>query len=207
LYKTHVVPAVGHLEGTVGNVTAQRWHWEKAIAVDPFVPHSYHALGTYVYDHTNGRVASAMNVLKKGIQYCPTNHLLHHALGDLYRDAKMLSLAQMCYQKAIQHGPPVSHGFAYTALAYVAYEEGKCEQCRHYLHKAVRLNYGRHANGWVALAQFEESEGHTDAARSACMVGIGQYERGLLEQNRRTIQYKRSILFSSGDNITTARDW
>jgi tetratricopeptide (TPR) repeat protein len=66
----------------------------------------------------------------------------------------------------------------------VAYEEEKSDQCRNWLHRAVRLNNGRHANGWVALAQFEESEGNVDAARSASMAGIGQYERGLLERSR-----------------------
>ena len=177
---------LGQLEGTLGNVTAQRRHWEKAIEVDPYVPNSYHALG--IFDHTCGRVANAMKILKQGIHYCPTNHRLHHALGDIYRDAKMLPLARMSYQKAIQHGPLVSHGFAYTALSYVAYEEGNIEQCRHYLRKAVHLNNGRHANGWVALAQMEESEGNIEAARTACMVGIGQYERGLIEQSRRTVQ-------------------
>ena len=197
---------LGQLEGTLGNVTSQRWHWEKAIAVDPYVPNSYHALG--VLDHTSGRVANAMKVFKKGIQYCPTNHRLHHALGDLYRDAKMLPLARLSYQKAIQHGPPVSHGFAYTALSYVAYEEGNMDQCRHYLRKAVHLNNGRHANGWVALAQMEESEGNIDAARTACMVGIGQYERGLIEQSRRTIQQqsKDHRTFSLSENPVTLRN-
>ncbi len=197
---------LGQLEGILGNVTSQRWHLEKAIAVDPYVPNSYHALG--IFDHTSGRVANAMKVFQKGIQYCPTNHRLHHALGDLYRDAKMLPLARLSYQKAIQHGPPVSHGFAYTALSYVAYEEGNMDQCRHYLRKAVHLNNGRHANGWVALAQMEESEGNVEAARTACMVGIGQYERGLIEQSRRTIQQqsKDHRAFSLSENPVTLRN-
>ena len=55
------------------------------------------------------------------------------------------------------------------------------DQCRRWLYKAVRQHKGRHANGWVALAQLEESEGNIDAARSACIAGIAQYERGLLE--------------------------
>lgn len=173
---------LGQLEGSIGDEVLQKKHWEKAIEVDPSLPHSYHALGTL--EHTQGRVANAMKILKKGIEYCPTNHRLHHALGDLYRDAKMLSMAASSYQKVLKHGPYVSHGFAYTALAYVAYEEGQVDQCRNWLHKAVRLNNGRHANGWVALAQFEESEGNIDAARSACLAGIGQYERGLLERSR-----------------------
>jgi tetratricopeptide (TPR) repeat protein len=169
---------LGQLEGSVGNEALQKEYWEKAMAVDPTIPHSYHALGTL--EHAKGRIANAMCILKRGLEYCPTNHRLHHALGDLYRDAKMLSMAASSYLKAIKYGPVVSHGFAYTALAYVAYEEGQVERCRRWLHKAVQLNNGRHANGWVSLAQFEESEGRIDAARSACIAGIGQYERGLL---------------------------
>jgi tetratricopeptide (TPR) repeat protein len=203
---------LGQLEGSLGNVTAQRLYWEKAIEVDPYIPHSYHALG--ILDHTHGRVANAMKILTNGIHYCPTNHRLHHALGDLYRDAKMLPLARMSYQKAIQYGPPVCHGFAYTALSYVSYEEGNMDQCRHYLRKAVHLNHGRHANGWVALAQMEESEGNIDAARTACMVAIGQYERGLIEQSRRTIlqqqQQQRTThhhqTFSLSENPVTLRN-
>jgi tetratricopeptide (TPR) repeat protein len=169
---------LGQLEGSMHNEALQKECWEKAMAVDPTIPHSYHALGTL--EHSKGRIANAMRILKRGLEYCPTNHRLHHALGDLYRDAKMLSMATSSYLKAIKHGPVVSHGFAYTALAYVAYEEGQIERCRRWLHKAVQLNNGRHANGWVSLAQFEESQGRIDAARSACIAGIGQYERGLL---------------------------
>jgi tetratricopeptide (TPR) repeat protein len=157
--------------------------WRKAIASDPSLPHPYHALGTL--EHTQGRIANAMKTLKKGIEYCPTNHRLHHALGDLYRDAKMLDMAERCYRKALEHGPPVSYGFAFTALAYVAYEKGEVDECRSWLRKAVSLNNGRHANGWVALAQMEESEGNIDAARAVCIAALTQYERGLFEQSRK----------------------
>jgi hypothetical protein len=33
-------------------------------------------LGTY--GNSQGRIANAMKILKKGIEYCPTNHRLHH---------------------------------------------------------------------------------------------------------------------------------
>jgi tetratricopeptide (TPR) repeat protein len=166
----------------------QKKYWRKAIATDPSFPNAYHALGTL--EHTQGRIASAMKTLKQGLSYCPVNHRLHHALGDLYRDAKMLDRAEQSYRKALKYGPAISHGFAYTALAYVAYERNDVEECRRWLHKAVKLNDGRHANAWVALAQFEESQGLIDAARSACMAGIAQYERTLLERSRK-IKFRR----------------
>lgn len=171
---------LGQLEK--GNEAEQKRCFSKAIEVDPLLPHSYHALGTL--EHLQGRVANAMKTLKKGIEHCRTNHRLHHALGDLYRDAKMLDMAESSYKRALKYGPYVSHGFAYTALAYTAYERGEVEQCRRWLYKAVRQHNGRHANAWVALAQLEESEGYIDAARSTCIAGIAQYERGLLERSR-----------------------
>jgi tetratricopeptide (TPR) repeat protein len=158
--------------------STQREMYGRAIAADPSLPHPHHALGTL--EHTMGRVANAMKILKRGLEYCPTNHRLHHALGDVYRDAKMLNLAERSYEKAVQHGPHVSHGFAYTALAYVAYEQGQVDRARRWLQRAVNVNRGRQANAWVSLALLEESEGGIDAARSVCIKGIAQYERSLL---------------------------
>jgi len=158
-------------------------YWRKAIQVDPSFPHPYHSLGTL--EHTQGRIANAMKTLKRGVEYCPKNHRLHHALGDLYRDAKMLDMAERSYQKALKHGPPVSHGFAYTGLAYTAYEDNQIDRCRSWSRRAIIVNNGRYANGWVALAQMEESEGNIDAARAVCIAGLQQYERGLLERSRK----------------------
>jgi len=152
--------------------------YRKAIRCNPSIPMPYHALGTL--GHTRGNIAQSMKTLKKGLEYCPTNHRLHHALGDIYRDAKMLSMAEKCYRKALKYGPEVSQGFAYNALAYVAYDEGSPDRCRSWLRKAVSLNSGRHANSWVSWAQMEESEGNIDAARTVSMAGIAKYERGLL---------------------------
>ena len=172
--------------------------WRRAMAVDPTLPHPYHALGTL--EHSQGRIAVAMKILKQGIEYCPTNHRMHHALGDLYRDAKMLDMAERSYRKALQHGPAVSAGFAYTALAYVSYEQGELDRCRSWLQKSVKLNDGRHANGWVALAQLEESEGNIDAARAVCVAGIAQYERGLLERSARARSQGRVNLSKKNDS-------
>lgn len=155
-------------------------YYRKAIQSNPSLPMPYHALGTL--EHSQGRIANAMKTLKEGLEYCPTNHRLHHALGDLYRDAKLLDMAEKSYRKALQHGPEVSHGFAYNALAYVAYENGKPDQCRAWLRKAISLNDGRHANSWVALAQMEEAEGNIEKARNVCLAGISKYERGLLSK-------------------------
>jgi tetratricopeptide (TPR) repeat protein len=167
--------------GTSDNLQARRY-FAKAIQVDPTLPHPYHALGTL--EHTHGRIAAAMRCLKRGIEYCPTNHRLHHALGDIYRGAKLLTDAERSYRRALEHAPEVSHCFAYSALAYVAYEKEDLAACRHWLRKSVGLNRGRHAQGWVSWAQLEESEGEIETARSVCISAISQYERGLLAQRQ-----------------------
>lgn len=154
--------------------------YEKAIELDPSFPNPYHALGTL--QHSQGRIANAMKTLKEGVSFCPTNHRLHHALGDLYRDAKMLDMAERSYRKALSYGPAVSNGFAYTALAYVAYDQGKIEESRSWLRKALSQNKGRQANAWVSLAQLEESEGYYERARQLCSTGIALYERGILQR-------------------------
>lgn len=173
----HLWHGLGQLEVSP---TKQRQCYEKAIAADPSLPHPYHALGTM--EHLHGRIAAAMKILKQGIQYCPTNHRLHHALGDIYREAKMLDLAEKSYHRALEHGPKVSHCFAYTALAFLSYEKGEIDDCRYWLRKSVSLNKGRHSQGWVALAQFEEAEGNIDGARAVCIGAISQYERGLVKK-------------------------
>jgi tetratricopeptide (TPR) repeat protein len=174
---------LGQLELKQGAEAQARKYLRKAIQVDPSLPHAYHALGTL--EHTQGRIADAMKILKQGIQYCPTNHRLHHALGDLYRGAKLLDDAERSYRRALEHSQPVSHCFAFSALAYVAYEKNNVEECRYWLRKSVALNNGRHAQGWVSLAQLEESEEHLDTARSVCIAAITQYERGLIEMKQR----------------------
>ena len=177
---------LGQLELKQGDPAQARTHLRKAIEVDPSLPHAYHALGTL--EHTQGRIANAMNILKQGIQYCPTNHRLHHALGDLYRGAKLMDDAERSYKRALEHSQPVSHCFAFSALAYVSYEKNKLEECRHWLRKSVALNNGRHAQGWVSLAQLEESETNIDTARSVCIAAITQYERGLIEMKQRHVK-------------------
>ena len=181
---------LGQMTATANQQEEAAECYRKAIQLDPSLPHSYHALGTA--EHTAGRIANAMNILKQGVEYCPKNHRLHHALGDLYRDAKMLDMAERSYRKALQHSPAVSHGFAVTALAYTAYEQGNYQTCRSWLRHAVSLNEGRHANAWVGLAQFEESQGNIDAARSACVSALAQYERRLLKKFHRRPNNKQN---------------
>ena len=159
--------------------------YQRAIAIDPSFPNAYHALGTM--EHSQGRVANAMKTLKKGVEACPMNHRLHHALGDLYRDAKMLPMAEKSYRKSLSLGSHVNHGFAMAGLAYVAYEQGNIEECRSWLRSAIELNDGRFANGWMALATMEESVGNTEAARLTCTTAIASYERDLLSRNRERV--------------------
>ena len=58
-------------------------------------------------------------------------HFQSGKVRDLYRDAKLLDMARKSYNKALEHGPDISHGFAYTALAYIAYEQGSSSSFKH----------------------------------------------------------------------------
>lgn len=165
--------------------------YQKAIQIDPTFAHSYHALGTF--EHTDGNIAQAMKILKKGIEFCPTNHRLHHALGDLYRGAKLLEDAERSYRRSLEHGSPVNYCFAYSALACVAFEKDDIPTARKWLQRSVQLQNGRHSQGWVALAQLEESQENVEEARMVCANAIAQYERGLLEMRQR---YKKQSPFN-----------
>lgn len=174
---------LGQLERTHGAIDLAKEYFEKAISSDATFAHSYHALGTL--EHGLGNVASSMRILKKGLEFCPTNHRLWHAYGDVYRAAQMLDDAERAYKRAIEHGPPTSHCFAHSSLAAVAYEQGHIDKARRWLFKAIEANNGRHSQGWVALAQLEESEGNIREARLLCTSAIAQYEKGLLEARQR----------------------
>jgi len=162
--------------------------YQRAIQEDPTFAHSYHAWGIHEFNH--GQIAKAMNILKKGIEYCPTNHRLHQALGDLYRGAALLKDAERSYQRAIEEGPRVSHSFALSALASVAYEQGDVEKAREWLYKSIETNNGRHAQGWLALAEIEEAEGNVEEALELCEMSIVEYEKGLVEARK---NYKKGL--------------
>ncbi|KAL3938489.1 MAG: hypothetical protein SGBAC_006605 [Bacillariaceae sp.] len=163
--------------------TRVRRSYQKAIQLDPTFAHSYHALGTF--EHTEGNIAQAMKILKQGIKYCPTNHRLHHALGDIYRGARLFDDAERSYHRSLEHGSQINYCFAYSALAAVAFEKNEINNARKWLRKSVQLNNGRHAQGWVSLPQLEESQGNIDAARSICIEAVTQYEAGLIESGKR----------------------
>jgi tetratricopeptide (TPR) repeat protein len=174
---------MGQLEMNHGNTELGIRCYHRAIKEDPTFAHSYHAWG--IHEYSQGQIANAMKILKKGIEYCPTNHRLHHALGDLYRGAKLLRDAERSYRRALQEGPPISHSFAYSALACVAYEQGDLEEARRWLYRSINLNNGRHAQGWLELAEMEEAEGNPDKALAVCQASIMKYEKGLIESQQR----------------------
>ena len=184
-----------------GNKEQARKFYQKAIQVDPTFAHSYHALGTF--EHTQGNIAQAMKILKKGIEFCPTNHRLHHALGDLYRGAKLLEDAERSYRRSLEHGDHINFCFVYSALAAVAYERNQMDTARKWLHRSLQLNNGRHAQGWVSLAQLEETFGDVEKARSVCKTAIANYERGLIESRQR---YKKKPLRKHGKDSSSPDD-
>ena len=107
------------------------------------IPHLHHALG--ILEHSHGRIVVSMQTLKKNnsIQYCPTNHCLHHALGDVYQEDKMLDRAKSAYKGMLLYVPEVSREIAFTALSHVACEEGDIGECRKRLIGAVSINQGK----------------------------------------------------------------
>lgn len=177
---------MGQLELSQGRTDYATRCYKRAIKEDPAFAHSYHAWG--IHEFNNGQIAKAMKILKRGVEYCPTNHRLHHALGDLYRGAKLPSDAERSYRRALEEGPTVSHSFALSALASVAYEQGNVEEARRWLYESIENNNGRHAQGWLALAEIEEAEGNVEEALRVCEAAIIRYEKGLVESRRR---YKR----------------
>jgi tetratricopeptide (TPR) repeat protein len=193
-----------------------KMYYQKAIRCDPSFAYAYHALG--VSEHTHGHVASAMKILKEGVKQCPTNHRLHHALGDLYRDAKLLDMAETCYRRSLQHLPNENlRGYVYTALAFVSYEKGNVNACRAWLTRAVGLNKGKAGNSWIALAQMEESEGNIPAARAVYIAGLAHYERNLAKKTKSMVvdpkqlknDFMKSVpVYRSGDRFFQVyRSW
>ncbi len=174
---------MGQLEMNQGRTDFGIRCYQRAIQEDPTFAHSYHAWG--IHEFNNGQIAKSMKILKKGIEYCPTNHRLHHALGDLYRGAKLLKDAERSYKRALEEGPRVSHSFALSALASVAYELGNVDEARRWLYQSIETNNGRHAQGWLALAEIEEAEGNVKEALEICEASIIRYEHGLMEARKR----------------------
>ena len=190
---------LGQLELSIGRTEAGIKCYQRAITEDITFAHSYHAWG--IHEFSNGQIAKAMKILKKGIEYCPTNHRLHHALGDLYRGAKLLTDAERSYRRSIEEGPSVSHSFAYSALAGVAYEQGDVNEARRWLYRSIETNDGRHAQGWLALAQIEEAEGDVEKALTVCEASIIRYEKGLLEARQRYKQKGSSSRSRYNNNV------
>jgi Tfp pilus assembly protein PilF len=194
---------LGQLELSIGRTEVGIKCYQRAITEDITFAHSYHAWG--IHEFSNGQIAKAMKILKKGIEYCPTNHRLHHALGDLYRGAKLPKDAERSYRRSIEEGPSVSHSFAYSALACVAYEQGDVDEARRWLYRSIETNDGRHAQGWLALAQIEEAEGDVEKALTVCEASIIRYEKGLLEARQRYKQKGSSSRSRYNNNVNNGQ--
>lgn len=177
----HLLHGLGQLERKAGNDYTAKKYFRTSCEKDPTFANPYHALGTL--EHSHGNIRMALTVIKKGLKHCPKNHRLFHALGDVYLDANMLDLAEESYLEGLRHGPPWSKCFAYTSLSFVSYARGQRGDARLLLRKSLRVNGGMHAQGVIALAQLEESEGNIQEARKVYRNAVSKYEKRRRERN------------------------
>ena len=182
---SHLLNGLAQLERQAGNDNSAKKYYRRAIKCNPTYPNPYHALGTL--EHTHGNVGAALNVIKEGIKNCPYNHRLHHALGDVYMDANMLDLAEGSYFVGLQHGPEWSKAFFYTSLSFVSYAQGHKRDSRTLLRQSLDVTGGMHAQGVIALAQLEESEGNIEQAREVYRAALLSYE-----DKRRSRTYRQT---------------
>lgn len=188
-----------------GNIHKAREYYQRAIRVDPTSsPNPYHAWARLEQSQGNIRVAAAL--LKKGLRYHPNNNnsRLWHLLGSLYRDAGMYVEATHAFEKVMQTTNTNkknnwSKAFCYTEQAYVAYEMGHIDLARQYMQQGIQMN-PRHSQGWLSLAQLEEScrsengsNNNIARARLVYQTAADTYERS------RNIYHKQS----NNSNSTT----
>jgi len=176
---------LAQLEAQQGNLPVARELFMKATEVDPSLPNSFHAWARLEQSQGNIRVAAAL--LRKGLRFSPHNHRLWHALGGLYRDAGMLREATHAFEKGLQcselsssvNSTNWSKPFFYTESASLSYEMGDVEQARKHLQYGLKLN-PIHAQGWLSLAQLEEScesKSNIVRARAVYQNAADSYER------------------------------
>ncbi len=181
----YLLQGLGQLERNCGNLMKARDYFKQAIQSSPDVPNPYHALGTL--EHSQGNIRAATTVLRMGLKHCPSNHRLHHALGDLYREAKMLNMAEKAYLKGLkcldmetersEKRMDWSRSFFYSAMSYLSYDLGDKGNCRNWLQKSIAGTNKLHSQGWLGLAQLEESEGNVETARDIYHQGLNIYEK------------------------------
>ena len=160
---TYLLQGLGNLDKKMNDVAQAREHYQRAVKVAPKgYANPYHALGTL--EHSMGNIKAASKVLREGLKKCPRNHRLHHALGDLYREAKMLGLAETEYKKGLKcievegkaEGVRIKtwgRSFFYTTLGYLDYEREMPDDCRGWLKRSIDDEVGNviHAQGWYVV--------------------------------------------------------
>jgi tetratricopeptide (TPR) repeat protein len=195
-HNAHLLHGLGQLERQAGNEGDAVKYYKQAMKELPTFPNSYHALGTL--EHTNGNIKAALTVIKMGLKHCPKNHRLHHALGDIYLDANMLDLAEDSYLAGLQYGPEWGKSFVYTSLSFVSYAKGDLEDSRTFLRQSIEINGGMHAQGVIALAHLEESEGNIQEARKVYRDAISSYEK---KRRKRSPLNSKSLELEKDTNI------
>ena len=172
--------------------------YQKAIRADPYMPNAHHALGTL--EHSKGNIKAATEILRNGIQYCPDNHRLHHAMGDLYRDANMHTHAIQSYNRALdicsKQRKEYGKSFLHTALSYVMYDLGQIQESKGQLQSSIDNN-PLHAQGWLAYAHLEQSEGNIKQARLVYQQAALTFEQHQQEKQGRSPSHQWLRLYLS----------
>jgi len=112
----------------------------------------------------------------------------------------MLDLAEESYLEGLQHGPPWSKSFVYTSLSFVSYARGQPRDARTLLRQSLEVNGGMHAQGVIALAQLEESEGNIQGARAVYRGAVSRYEK---RRRGRSSFHSRATKQPQGKNVLT----
>lgn len=195
--------ALGVMEVQQANFKQARTYFTKALELQPTFPNTYHAWSRMEY--SQGNIKLAVRLLKKGLFYTKTNHRLYHELGNLYREAGLYQKSEECLQKGIDlmkkdpnRNFPLS--FLYTSMSYVYYEMHGYDEAKLWLEKALSIN-NLHAQGWLALAQLEESEGNIKLAEETYIKATSFYE-SFMERKKRQNK-NRNNKVSGGDRWST----
>jgi tetratricopeptide (TPR) repeat protein len=132
-----------------------------------------------------------------------SSHRLWHALAQLYREAAMYPQAIRSIEKGLEVSTPWGKSFLLFERAQVALNQAalagetpsageasqmQCDefldQARDYFRQAIEAQDGKHAQGWLALAQMEESIGNMQGAKRVYEEAANMYEYEIVAKRK-----------------------